>query len=192
MDKQYQKALNILKNDGVIIYPTDTTYGLGCNILSQNAIDRIYQIKGRDFIKPLSIACSDLKMISDFADISDLTYNFLEQIFPGAVTLLLKKKDLVSNKITANSPLVGVRMPDYKQLLEMINILGSPIVTTSANITGKPDSIFYEEIDIVADFTINGECIHKKPSTIIDITKRQIIRKGTRLEYYQQILNKYL
>jgi len=192
MNTDINKALNILNNGGVIAYPTDTTYGIGCDITDGTAVKRIFKIKGRDFQKPLSIACSSLEMVENYALTDKIIIGFLNQVFPGPVTLLLPKKAIVSDDITAGSDKVGVRIPDHAKTLELIRQLGHPIITTSANISGQADPVEANEVKLDVDYILPGDCSYKQPSTIIDMESRAIVRKGTNHEHYQELINKYL
>lgn len=192
MNTQQQKALEILQNGGVIAYPTDTTYGIGCAILSPAAVKRIFEIKGRNFNKPLSIACSSLKMATKYSETDNLPADFLNKVFPGPVTLLLPKTDSISDLVTAESLRVGVRIPDYPEILEIIEALGEPIVTTSANISGQPDVVEFDDVKLEVDYIYEGTCHYKQPSTIIDIEHKKILREGVNAKYYQRVIQQYL
>jgi L-threonylcarbamoyladenylate synthase len=189
MNQNQESALKILKGGGIIAYPTDTTFGIGCDISFVNSIRRIQEIKGRDIKKAMSIACSNLQMAKKYADISNLPEQFLEKIFPGPVTLLLAKTDSVSDTITGGSRKVGLRMPDYPELLELIAALDHPIITTSANLSGDKDPIKDSEVKLEMDYIYPGECTLKKPSTIIDIESKSIVREGVNAEKYKDLLN---
>lgn len=187
--EQFLKAKRVLNNGGIIAYPTDTTYGIGCDAENETALKRIFQIKGRNFNKPLSLAFSSLAMLDKYAEIETIPRKFLDQIFPGPVTLLLNKKNTVSGIITAKSAKVGARIPNCEDSLELIEALGRPIVTTSANISGEPDPVTADEVKLDVDFIYRGECFFKKPSTIIDIEKLEIVRKGVNWQKYQRLID---
>lgn len=192
MKHDFAKALEYLQRGKIIAYPTDTTYGIGCDAQNESAVEKIFKLKGRDYSKPLSLAFSDLEMMSYYADISDAPPQFLQAVFPGPVTLLLSKKNSVSDLITAGKNTVGVRIPDYPDLLSLIKKLGHPIITTSANASGHPDSISAGEIELPVDYILRGCCKRKKPSTIIDIETRQIVRAGVNAKKYQNLIDRYL
>ena len=188
MNQNQKSALKVLKRGGIIAYPTDTTFGIGCDISFANSIRRIQEIKGRDIKKAMSIACSDLQMAKKYADLSNLPEEFLKIIFPGPVTLLLTKTDLVSDTITGGSRKVGLRVPDYPELLELIAALDHPIITTSANLSGDKDPVKDCEVELEVDYIFPGECPIKKPSTIIDIESKSIVREGANAEKYKKML----
>jgi len=175
---QIERAVEILERGGIIAYPTDTVFGIGCNIFDKQAVKRIFELKGRDFNKPLSIAVSDFKMLESLVFINKQEKKILEKILPGPFTIILPKKPIVSDLITARSEFVGIRIPKYKIVLELIEKVGFPIITTSANISGKKSPFNSKEVDLKVDFVVKGECEHKKPSTVIDLKNKKIIRQG--------------
>lgn len=186
---QYNKALKYLRDGGVIAYPTDTTYGIGCDATNLSAVKKIFELKGRDINKPLSLAFSNLDMLKKFTDVSKIPDRILKKLFPGPVTILLPKNELIADAITAGSPKVGARIPDYHKILELIEELGKPIITTSANPSGEADPVSADEITLPVDFIVSGECKYKKPSTIIDIEKKVLIRVGANADYYAEFLS---
>lgn len=178
-----ETVINILREGGIIIYPTDTVYGIGANIYNENAIKKVYSIKKRDLNKPLSICVSDIDEIDKIAYIDHNSRKFINKLLPGPFTVILNKKENVPDILTAGSDKIGVRIPDSK----ICSLISSefPITTTSANLSGKKvlksvDEIlneFGEVFDIVIDFgTINDN----KPSTVVDLTSSppKILRRG--------------
>ncbi|OWT33828.1 threonylcarbamoyl-AMP synthase [Methanobrevibacter sp. 87.7] len=176
------KAIDILKNDGVILYPTDTIYGLGANIFSDSAVRRIYKIKERSSKKPLSILVSNfdgLKLVAETKGKEEIIKKYL----PGPYTFILRRKRIVPSVVTSYTSKVGVRIPNNK--ISRLLSMNFPITTTSANISNKevmsnPDDIMKQlkkEVDLIIDV---GELKCKNPSTIIDLTKDEpkIIRDG--------------
>ena len=176
--EQISNGVEILKKGGVIAYPTDTVYGIGCNIFDEKAVKRVFELKGRNYNQPLSVAVSNFKMLEQLAFITEKEKEILQKLLPGPFTIILPKKPVVSGLVTADSELVGLRIPDYKQVIEMINKAGFPIVTTSANLSGKEPPVRAEEVDLEVDFVVEGECKHKEPSTVIDLKDRKVIREG--------------
>jgi len=186
---QIEKAVKILKQSGMIAYPTDTVYGIGCNIFDQKAVKRIFELKGRDFYKPLSIAVSDFKMLEQMVFITEQEKEILEKLLPGPFTVILPKKPIISDLITAGSEFVGIRIPEHKIVFEIIQKADFPIITTSANVSGKEPPINPKEVDLEVDFVVEGECKYKKPSTVIDLKNRRIIREGVEIKKVKQILD---
>ena len=184
MDKNnILKAIDALKNGEIIVYPTDTLYGLGSDIFNQNAVRKIFKIKNRSITQPLSIAVSDLNELNNIAYITDVTEKLVKNFLPGKITLIVDKKKIIPDIITAGSKKVAVRIPDNKIALKLLSEFG-PVTATSANIHGKetPKNInlinkqFKEKISVYLD---DGELIGN-PSTIIDVTEEKIdiIRQG--------------
>ncbi len=167
------EAIDVLIDGGVILYPTDTVYGLGANIFNKEAVNRIYNIKKRSKDKPLSICVSCVENISLVADINEDQKNFILDYLPGPYTFLFNKKNIIPEYIAPFTKKIGVRVPDssISQLLSSL----FPIVTTSANISNKstlnnPKDIINQldgQVDLVLDAGILGD---NKPSTIIDLT----------------------
>lgn len=193
MNQNQIKTIDVLKNGGIVAYPTDTTYGIGCEATLIDSVKKVFEIKGRDWAKPLSIACSSMMMIKEYAFMSRDEETLLEKIFPGPVTVLLRKKTSLPDLVTAGSSKVGVRIPDYPDLLEIISALGKPVITTSANISGQADPTSEDEIDntisSAMDYVLPGSCRHGKPSTIIDLENKQILRAGVDKDRYRQLLD---
>lgn len=192
MTEQQKQALQRLRSGGVIAYPTDTTYGIGCNALDDKAVAKVFKLKGRSFAKPLSLAFSDLKMLEQYTNLDDVPVEFLSQVFPGPVTLLLNKNEKISDVITAGSLKVGARIPGHPEILEIIKALGSPVVTTSANLSGEQDPTEASSIFLPVDYIYQGECQFKHPSTIIDVQNKTIVRTGVGANRYQQLIDRYL
>jgi L-threonylcarbamoyladenylate synthase len=180
------EAAKIILGGGVVIYPTETVYGLGASAFNETAILRIFEIKKRPLFMPITLAVSSLEMLGEVAEIQDEDLSLLKRLLPGPVTVLVKKRDVVPDVLTAGSPLVGIRYPDHEAALRMIAAAG-PITSTSANITGQPAPSGPEEIsdhirrsvDLMVD---GGRCRYAQPSTLLDLERRKIIRPGAGLE----------
>ena len=171
---------------GVIVYPTETVYGLGANALDEQAVMRVFQTKKRPLTKPIFLAVSNFERIRKVAEVSRADLELLEQIMPGPVSVLVKKKSIVPDILTANSPLVGIRYPDHETALRIIDLAG-PITSTSANRTGAPAptsaaAVSPEIVDRVDAVVDGGKCAYGMPSTLFDLQTRQIIRSGAGLD----------
>jgi L-threonylcarbamoyladenylate synthase len=170
----------------VIVYPTETVYGLGANALDEQAILRVFQIKRRPHNMPISLAVSSMEMLQMVAELSKEDLALLEGIFPGPISVLVRKKNIVPDILTAGSPIVGIRFPDHEIALRIIERCG-PMTSTSANRTGSrpPSSAdevsneIAERVDLVVD---GGKCRYAEPSTLMDLEKREIIRTGAGLD----------
>lgn len=183
-----ETAAEILKNGGVVVYPTDTLYGLGANALDENAVLKIYKIKKRDRNKPLPIIAKDLKMVKRIACVDSGVEKMLNKIWPGPITIVLRKKDIIPYALTGNEETVAVRIPNNEFILALMDKIDFPITATSANISGEknlldPDKIIskFKSGELKPDLFINaGKIKNSKPSTIIDLTTGipRILRVG--------------
>ena len=163
-DNEYNKlkeAAQIIKNCGLVLFPTETVYGLGANGLDENAVKKIYIAKGRNENNPINLLVSNMEMINNIAKhISDLEYKLMESFFPGPFTIILKKKSIVPSIVTANGDTVGVRMPSGIIAKELVELAGVPIAAPSANISGKPCGTnfndIYNDFKDKVDYMIDG------------------------------------
>ena len=166
LSKTYNKenlkeAAKIIKNGGTVIFPTETVYGIGANGLDGTAVKKIFEAKGRPQDNPLILHVSSLDMIETIAkDITPLEYKLIEKFFPGPLTLILNKKDIVPNEVSASLDTIGVRMPSNEIAHDLIEMAGIPIAAPSANISGKPSGTIiddiYDELNDKVDMIING------------------------------------
>lgn len=151
-NSELKTIANGVKNGKLALFPTETVYGIGANGFDEEAVKKIYQAKGRSFKNPINLLVSSIKMVESVArDITNLEYRLMETFFPGPFTLILKKKQIVPDIVTAGSDTVGVRMPNNKIAKKLVEYAGVPIATPSANISGKPSSTNLE--DILKDFS---------------------------------------
>ena len=175
------EAINVMADGGVILYPTDTVYGLGANIFDNRAVRRVFEIKQRSFLKPLSILVRDVRAVNLVSKVSLSQREILNNYLPGPYTFILNKRKIVPRVITSGSTYVGVRVPDCKLACELASIF--PITTTSANISDdevltNPSEIL-DQLDCKVDMVIDvGDLKSKKASSVIDLTgfKPKIIR----------------
>ena len=188
-DIEYDKLLKpaqIIKNGGLVIFPTETVYGIGTNALNSKAVKKLYEVKKRPYEKPISLLVNSIEMIENIAkDITKLEYELIKNFFPGPLTIILKKKENISNMVTANKETVGVRMPQNDIALKLIEYAGVPIATPSANISGKPSGTNMKDImrdfeKKVEYFIDNGSSKIGQASTIVQIIDETpyILRKG--------------
>jgi len=179
-----RKVAEVLKEGGVIGYPTDTIYGVGCDLFHPEAIRKIHRLKKLDGKKPLSFICADLKDISQYAYVSNQAYKLMKRLLPGAYTFVLKATKLVPKIALTKQKTVGIRIPDNKICLALVKSLGNPIISTSVY---KPNEGLYndpEEIDErfgrQLDLVIDGGIIVAAHSSIVDFTDDapRVIRRG--------------
>jgi len=178
------KVVEILKKGGIIAYPTDTYYGIGCDIMNKKAIEKIYQLKQRNRIKPFSFICSGLKNISHYAKVSNYAYKTMKRLLPGPYTFVLEGSKLVPKIMLTKRKTAGIRMPDHPICLELVEMLGNPIITTSATMPDGTNvfdpslihDFFHPRIDVVID----GGPVPGHPSSVISLINDmpEIIRKG--------------
>ena len=178
------KVVETLKNGGVVAYPTDTTYGIGCSIFSKKGIERIYTIKQRERKKPFSFICSDLAEISRYAQVSNYAFKLLRRLLPGPYTFVMEANSVVPDLLLTKQRTVGIRMPNNKICLAIVKELGHPIVTTSANLSGE-DPIgnpWQVECDLgkLLDLVIDGGDLSADVSSVVSIIGDvpEVLRKG--------------
>ena len=188
------KAVQVLKSGGVVIFPTDTVYGIGCRFDDKKAVDRIYQIKGTSQNQPFPILVSDIKQVAKLAKISKVAKSLMDKHWPGALTIILPiKPDLSTyhkpglkqlHKPGLNQYKIGFRMPNSALVRLIIDKVGKPIIGTSANFHGHPTPKSYEELDPdfikLVDYVIKGKCKGGVESTVADATVNppKILRLG--------------
>ena len=131
--RHIQQAVDVLRSGGVIIYPTDTIYGIGCDITNKQAIERVQRIKGRDKKKPMSFVCADLTHISDYAKVSNYAHRILKRCLPGAYTFVLPATRETPRVLQSKQKTIGLRIPNHPIPLALVSALGQPILSTSAN-----------------------------------------------------------
>jgi L-threonylcarbamoyladenylate synthase len=180
--KDLKKASDILKKNGIVIYPTETVYGIGANIFSNIALEKVFQIKKRDKDKPVSVAVSDFSMMEDLVYIGGKEKRFIDMFLPGPVTVVLKKKEKVPDILTSGSELVGIRFPAHENTIKLIQLAGVPITSTSANISGEAPPKSVAQIKIAADYILDGGDCSGEPSTVVDLVNGKILRKGAKYE----------
>ena len=180
MDKN--KIINSLISGGILAFPTDTVFGLGC-IMDRKAIEKIYEVKGRSFDKPLPMMCSNLKMIEEVAYVSEKAKKIIDAFVPGPLTLIFNKKENVEDYITQGKKTIGIRVPDDAFILDMIDSLGMPLMVTSANNSGEPSLAKWKDVYGIMKGKIDGivceDARGEVSSTIIDVSDDiKILREG--------------
>ena len=189
-ERLLKQVVECLEDGGIIIYPTDTVYGIGCDIRNRKAIEKICRIKG---IKPekasFSCICSDLSNISEYAiHVTTPLYKMMKRAFPGPYTFILEASSQIPRYFQSNKKTVGIRVPDHKIPLELVRLLGSPIVNTSLHdndalveYTTDPELI-YEQYEKLVDIVIDGGFGGNIPSTVVDCSKGDgtwnVLREG--------------
>ncbi len=178
------KVVEILKKGGVVIYPTDTNYGIGCDIMNKKAIERIYQIKQRDKNKPFSFICSGLKNISDYAKVSNYAYKTMKRLLPGPYTFILEGSKLVPKIMLTKRKTAGIRVPSNSICMSLVNALKNPIINTSASMS---DGTILHDASLIHDYfgnridaVIDGSIVPGRPSSVISLINDipEVIREG--------------
>lgn len=178
------KAITALKKGKVIVYPTDTLYGLGADIYNKDAVRKVFEIKKRPMDNPLPVAVSDVDEIEKIAFLDEKSRSLAEYFLPGKMTIVLRKKSIVPNIVTGGLDKVAIRIPDDKIALRLLSEFG-PLTVTSANIHGKKISFVIKNIKMqfkerdIAVYLDVGK-LEGQPSTIVDATNKtiKIIREG--------------
>jgi tRNA threonylcarbamoyl adenosine modification protein (Sua5/YciO/YrdC/YwlC family) len=179
------RIVDELRRGGLIIYPTDTIYGLGCDIFNKKAIDRVYQVKQESRSKPLSFVCADLTDLARYArNISNASYRLMKRRLPGPYTFILEASRDVPKFMMGKQKTVGIRVPDNEICLSIVKALDRPIISTSVatkdgELLNDPDVIearFGKVVDIIVD----GGIIVSDPSTVVDLTGDEpvVLRAG--------------
>jgi L-threonylcarbamoyladenylate synthase len=174
-------AVEVLGKGGLVVYPTDTLYALGGDATDEKAVRKVFRAKKRPMDMPLPIAVADMRMLRRYARLHEEARILAERYLPGPLTLVLEKKDL-PDVLTSGLRNVAVRIPANEAALELIGLLGKPVVTTSANFTGDPPPVRVEEVppelgaEVALDQGVLGERV---PSTIVGFDKGlRVIREG--------------
>ena len=182
--RHIQRAVESLRDGGVVVYPTDTVYGLGCDITSKHALERIVRIKGRDPKKPLSFVCADLTHISRYARVSNMAYRILKRFLPGAYTFVLEASSEVPKMLLTRQKTVGIRVPEHAVCSALVKELGNPILSTSANPAGADPLNNPREIQEIlgkqVDFILDSGVLAQVPSTVVSLVddRVQVLREG--------------
>jgi len=176
-------AIKALKTGNLIVYPTDTLYALGADIFNDDAVKRVFKVKKRPSSNPLSVAVANFDVITKIAYTNDVVKKVVERFLPGSLTIILQKKDPVSNVITSGLDKIAVRIPKNDIALDLLSAFG-PLTVTSANIHGEKTPYVIKEIMMqfstnISVYLDDGR-LDAKPSTIVDLTseKPTIVRKG--------------
>ncbi len=179
------EIVSVLKSGGVVCYPTDTIYGLGCDIFNKKAIEKLYRIKKREKKKQFSFICSDFTQIGEFAVLSNEVFRLMRRVLPGAYTFILPASTHAPRTVVEKKRrTVGIRMPNSRLCMDIVSLLGNPLVTTSVNYSGQDslnDPVEIErEFGSRLDLVVDGGILQTEPSTILDATTDTItvIRQG--------------
>lgn len=184
-----KKAVEVLRRGGLIVYPTDTVYGLGVDATSEAALEKLWQFKGERGDKPVLVAVDGVEMAEKIVFLSDLGKKVVQKYWPGAVSVVALSKNVVAKKAQGQTETLGIRNPDNQMMLSVITELGRPITSTSANVSGSPTARSMEEFlatvpvekqELIELFIDAGELPLRSPSTIVDTTGDglRVLRQG--------------
>ncbi|MGB2691521.1 MAG: L-threonylcarbamoyladenylate synthase [Thermodesulfobacteriota bacterium] len=183
--KSAEKAALILKKGGVIVYPTETLYGIGALASNNDAVERIFEIKGRPHGKPIPLLIKNLEMLSKIAEGSQLASAMAQEYWPGALTIILKQKAMLPGLITCGTGKIALRISAHPFLQSLFDLIEEPLTSTSANISGDSNisdseelfETFNGKVDLIVD---SGKIPESRGSTIVDLTldPPQVLREG--------------
>jgi tRNA threonylcarbamoyl adenosine modification protein (Sua5/YciO/YrdC/YwlC family) len=183
-ERLIRKVVDSLRQGGIIAYPTDTYYGIGCDIMNKKAIEKIYQLKQRNNNKPFSFICSGLENISRYAKVTNYAYRTMKRLLPGPYTFILEGSKMVPKMMLTKRKTAGIRVPDNQICIDLIRLLGNPIISTSASL---PDgqilhdpSLIHEHFNSHLDFVIDGGPVPGNPSSVISLIndEPEVLREG--------------
>ncbi|MDY0058186.1 MAG: L-threonylcarbamoyladenylate synthase [Myxococcota bacterium] len=179
------RAAEILRDGGIIAYPTDTAYGLGCDLLNHRAVDRLYSIKKRNRRKPFSFVCADLNDIARYAQVDSVAFRLLKRLLPGPYTFVLHATQVVPRHIMPQRRTVGLRIPDHPVPQLLVRELGNPIISTTACRDGEAPLNDPEEIELAfrgcVDAVLDGGILPpERISSVISLLDSQpeVLREG--------------
>jgi len=178
------RVVDILAGGGIIAYPTDTFYGIGCDIMNKKAIEKIYMLKNRSKDRPFSFICSGLKNISDYAKVTNYAYKTIRRLLPGPYTFILEGSKMVPKIMLTRRKTAGIRVPDHNICRALTETLGNPVISTSAVL---PDGTLFNDASLIHDHfggrldaVIDGGPVPGEPSSVISLIGDvpEIIRRG--------------
>lgn len=185
-ENELKNTIDVINNGGIVIFPTDTVYGIASNIDDEKAISNLFELKGRNDNKPICVLTSSVNKIEKVAYIKNKELELITKYMPGALTIILDKKEDISNRLTSNLQTIGVRIPNNEIALNILKYIEKPLATTSANLSGNQPATKLEElvdefngkVDIIID---GGITDLKQSSTIIKVENNEIkvLREGT-------------
>ncbi|KAA9399496.1 threonylcarbamoyl-AMP synthase [Haloarcula sp. CBA1130] len=178
-------AAAAVRDGGLVVYPTETVYGLGADALDAEAVERVFEAKGRDRDKPISMAVPDVETARQYTRVNERELAFMREFLPGPVTVVTERRDAVPDVLVAGRDRVGIRIPDHDTALELLAETG-PLTATSANISGNPSARTVDDLDAirerVAAVVDDGETDGGTGSTVVDVDSGTIHRRGARAD----------
>ena len=192
----YKKAVTVLKDGGLVAFPTETVFGLGCLASKEECFNELCKVKNRPADKPFTLMCSSIKQAEPYVEIDEIALKIINNFFPGQLTLILKAKNGLKDYLDLKTGYIGIRIPDDEFVLNMIGEVGEPLLVTSANISGQPvalndeDALFYfkDKIDVI----VKGHGYSNVPSTVVMLKdgKLNVLRQGIiTKEQLEEVIN---
>jgi L-threonylcarbamoyladenylate synthase len=187
MDFQIKEAVEVLKQGGIVIFPTDTAYGIGCRIDSPSSVERLFRIRKRPLSQPTPVLFNNTKLIKNYVSEipKDVELKLMDKFWPGGLTIILPcKTDNVPELVRGNNNTLGVRIPDNNIILSIIENLNIGVLGPSANFHGGKTPYYFSDLDPklvnLVDYVVEGECKLKQQSTVVDVTVQpwKILRQG--------------
>jgi len=185
MNTNINQAVETLKHGGIVIFPTDTAFGIGCKIDNEKAVLKLFEIRKRPKDKAVPILVSSIRMAEKYVGkINPDVLKLMKKYWPGGLTIILPCNDNVPFLVRGGGKTIGIRIPKHKTIYAIIKKLGVPILAPSANFSGNKTAFVFSDLDKrlvgLVDFVMAGRCTIKKTSTVIDCTKKpfKILRKG--------------
>ncbi|WP_336342805.1 L-threonylcarbamoyladenylate synthase [Halalkalicoccus ordinarius] len=180
-DAELERAADAIRGGELVVYPTETVYGLGADALDPEAIDRVFEAKGRPRSNPLSMAVPDVESAVQYTDLTDRERRFVREFLPGPVTVVVEAGDRVPEALTAGRDRVGVRIPDHPLALSLLERV-APVTATSANRSGEPSARRADELDPeireAVESVLDGGEVGGTESTVVDVENEEIHRRG--------------
>ncbi|HEX2878209.1 MAG TPA: L-threonylcarbamoyladenylate synthase [Polyangiaceae bacterium] len=181
--RKIRRAVEALAGGGLIAYPTDTVYGIGCDLFNKKAVDKLYQVKGMQRSQQLAFLCGDLGEVAKYAILNDYEYRILKRFLPGPYCFILRTTNEVPRIVQTPRKHVGVRIPNHPVALALLQELGRPIISSTAARPGQPPFIDPKELDLEfkgLDLVLDGGVGGDAPATIIDLTSDHpiVVREG--------------
>ncbi len=180
-DAALARAARAVRDGNIVVYPTETVYGLGADAVDGAAVERVFAAKRRDRDRPVSMAVPDVDAIPEYAELSDRELAFCRTFLPGPVTVVLTARDVVPNVLTAGRGRVGIRVPDHEVALSLLARVG-PLTATSANVSGRESARRVADLDpairAAATVVVDGGETPGGGSTVVDVDRGEVIRRG--------------
>jgi L-threonylcarbamoyladenylate synthase len=194
MTDDIDAAEDAIRHGQLVIYPTETVYGLGANALDADAVERVYEAKNRNRSQPISMAVPDLETATEYTELTDRERAFIDRFLPGPVTVVVERTAMVPDVLTAGQNRVGIRIPNHDLALSLLDSV-PPVTATSANASGNPSARTVEEVDQrvreYATTVLDGGETPGGGSTVVDVTHDEIHRCGALAEDVQLWLDEH-